>query len=211
MAFSNDEDVYRILNLTEERLATEGITTSHVSGHLESAEAEVEAYLNTKFSLQQETIYLDGKGTPYLMLPRHPVNSITEIAVDWSGTGEFTPISSAKFGWKNNGMIFLRKNAISNATIGVWPSGMKNVKATIEWGNATAPKTVQELSAVIAAIKIMVALSGGKYNSFASYSLGKLSTSNSTEFTGKTIERLNAEKERLLASFGKPIKTIVNA
>jgi len=211
MAFSNQDDVYRALNLAKERLSTEGITEAQVTSHLEVAEEEVELYLGTKFSIQGETAYLDGKGTPYLMLPRHPVNRIIEIAVDWNSTGEYTAISSARYGWKSNGMLFIRKNAISHATVGVWPRGAKSVKVIYEYGNSTAPKAVQELTAVIAAIKIMVALSGGKYNSFSAYSLGKLSTSNSPEFIGKSIERLNAEKERLLASYGRPIRAIVNA
>lgn len=212
MAFSNYEDVFRVINLTEEKLAIEGITANNISGHLESAEAEIESYLNTKFSIQQnEILYLDGKGTQYLMLPKHPIANISEIAVDWSNNGTFNPLTSTRFGWKNNGMIFLRRNAITKESMGTWPYGIKNVKVTFDWGYSNAPKIIQELSATLAGIKVMVALSGGKYNSFNSYSLGKLSTSMTPEFIGKNIERLNAEKERLIASYGKPIKAIVNA
>ena len=113
----------------------------------------------------------DYFGEDYIVTKYLPLASVSLIQFyDENGDEETTDrLTSAvnypdDYEFYNYGKVVLKNMRVS--------TGYKKIKITGTYGQSTTPTYIQELSSLMAAVRLYVNISGGSYNDVTSYSLG---------------------------------------
>ncbi len=140
-----------------------------------------------------------------LLLSKRPVVSITSVQfLEDDGTVDDTLVENEEYWWWEDGRIRL-SSAIPAG------EGKQKVKVIYNYGAASVPRDVKNLSSCMAAIMAFVSLTGGSYDKADSYTLGPVSASlggASADFK-ETIAMLESRKNDLLGNIGKEIRSVV--
>jgi len=111
-----------------------------VEDYINAASRTANRYARRKLAARDQTLYLDGTGTPELLLPDWPINTLTSVNSDtgreWGSATALT-IATDYLSYADRGSLY-RLNA-------VWPEYRQCIKivANLGYGSSAVPEDLQ--------------------------------------------------------------------
>lgn len=162
VVYGSVQEVYRVTGLKQG-----DVSETDVEKFLEEASAEVEEIFNKKFTPDNpQTEQIDGDGKKTIIPTKNPIQTVNSIEfLRQNNLAEVQKTLNPNEWVKYETKIELLNN--------VTPVGKKNVKLDYTFGFAEVPKTIQELCNVLAGIRALTQVTGGKYEDWQQHAIGK--------------------------------------
>jgi hypothetical protein len=174
MAYSTYSDVGKLLNITF--TASSNPTNDTVASFINDSDSFIDSFCGHDWSLHNDTVeYADGLGygprAGLIILKHAPLISVTTVeyysGAEWKndtyeGMPQDYPDKQCYYVYLDDETIFFHKLRLT---------GRKVYRVTYTWGYTAVPTYVKDLSACLAALKVIAYLSGP---TFANYSVGDL-------------------------------------
>lgn len=134
--------------------------------------------------------YLRGRLTAgYTVAPEIATITITDALN--------TILEPRQIEWKRDGRIVIKGSSI--------PEGRNNIRIDYQYGEATTPDYITQLSTLLASVSVFIGISGGSYDDATSYTLGSKAVTIGEAWVNiqNVLKEIRAEINDILKDIGK--------
>ena len=143
-------------------------TVEETQDHIRDAMAEIDQECQTAFVPTTETEYHDGNNTSILYPRKYPIISVSSLKIDDVSQTEDTDFI-VRGSVREGARIEIMQGA------GIWFTvGQKNIELTYTYGYSSIPRLARAATAQLAAIKMLIAQTGGTYNDITGFQIGTI-------------------------------------